>query len=104
MSELVENQITLKSFISTITTITLACGLVFQLPLIVYFLTKLGFLTPEFMRKYRKHAVVVTLILSAIITPPDISSQVLLTIPLLLLYEMSILVSKVVLKKASNLK
>jgi sec-independent protein translocase protein TatC len=102
VSELVENQITLKSFISTVSTITLACGLVFQLPLLVYFLTKLGFLTPEFMRKYRKHAVVITLILSAIITPPDVTSQVLLTVPLIFLYEMSILVSKVVVKKASN--
>ncbi|MCO6500220.1 MAG: twin-arginine translocase subunit TatC [Vicingus serpentipes] len=100
VSELVENQITLTSFISTVTTITLACGLVFQLPLLVYFFTKLGFLTPEFMRKYRKHAVVVTLVLSAIITPPDISSQILLAIPLLILYEISIFVSKMVVKKA----
>ena len=100
VSDLVENQITLRSFISTVSTITLACGLVFQLPLLVYFLTKLGFLTPEFMKKYRKHAVVVTLVLSAIITPPDISSQILLTIPLLVLYEISIYVSKVVIKKA----
>jgi len=99
---LVENQITLASFISTVTTITLACGLVFQLPLIVYFLAKVGLVTPEFMRKYRKHAVVVTLILSAIITPPDITSQILLTIPLLFLYEMSIVVCRVVVKNASK--
>tara|TARA_B100000809_G_scaffold131230_2_gene129025 strand:+ start:3343 stop:4149 length:807 start_codon:yes stop_codon:yes gene_type:complete len=99
VSEQVQNQITLGSFISTVTTVTLVCGLVFQLPLIVYFLSKLGLLTPEFMRKYRKHAVVVTLVLSAIITPPDISSQVLLTIPLLILYEFSIYVSKMVGKK-----
>lgn len=98
VSELVYNQISLSSFISTITTITLACGLVFQLPLLVYFLSKLGFLTPDFMKKYRRHAVVVTLILSAIITPPDISSQILLTIPLLLLYQLSIYVSKQVVK------
>ncbi|MFB0924613.1 MAG: twin-arginine translocase subunit TatC [Vicingaceae bacterium] len=99
VSDQVQNQITLGSFISTVTTVTLVCGLVFQLPLIVYFLSKLGLLTPEFMRKYRKHAVVVTLVLSAIITPPDISSQVLLTIPLLILYEFSIYVSKMVGKK-----
>lgn len=101
VSELVLNQITLGSFITTITTITLACGLVFQLPLIVYFLSKIGLLTPEFMRKYRKHAVVVTLVLSAIITPPDISSQVLLTIPLLILYEFSIYISKIVAKNSN---
>jgi len=98
VSDLVENQISLSSFISTVTTITLACGLVFQLPLIVYFLAKVGLVTPEFMRKYRKHAIVVTLILSAIITPPDISSQVLMAVPLLVLYEFSIFVAKRVIK------
>ena len=101
VSELVKNQINLGSFISTVTTVTLACGLVFELPLLVYFLSKLGLVTPEIMRKYRKHAIVATLVLSAIITPPDISSQVLLTIPLLILYEFSIYVSKVVIKKSS---
>lgn len=100
VSELVSNQISLQSFISTISTVTLACGLVFQLPLIVYFLSKAGILTPEFMKKYRKHAIVITLVLSAIITPPDITSQILLTIPLLILYEFSIYVSKIVVKKS----
>ena len=99
VSEAITNQITISSFISTVTTVTLACGLVFELPLLVYFLAKLGIMTPEFMRKYRKHAIVVTLVLSAIITPPDISSQVLLTIPLLILYEFSIYIAKVVSKK-----
>ncbi len=102
VSDQIQNQITLGSFISTVTTVTLVCGIVFQLPLIVFFLSKLGLLTPEFMRKYRKHAVVVTLVLSAIITPPDISSQVLLTIPLLILYEFSIYISKIVTKKADK--
>lgn len=101
ISESVTNQIDLKSFISTVTTVTLVCGLVFELPLLVYFLSKMGLVTPEFMRKYRKHAIVLTLVLSAIITPPDVSSQVLLTIPLLILYEFSIYVSKAVNKKAS---
>lgn len=102
VSDQIQNQITLGSFISTVTTVTLVCGLVFQLPLIVFFLSKLGLLTPEFMRKYRKHAVVVTLVLSAIITPPDISSQVLLTIPLLILYEFSIYISRMVVKKVDK--
>jgi len=102
VSEMVQNQITLGSFITTVTTVTLACGLVFELPLIVFFLSKFGLITPEFMRKYRKHAVVVTLVISAIITPPDISSQVLLTIPLLVLYEFSIFISKIVTKKAAK--
>lgn len=102
VSESVPNQIDLKSFISTVTTVTLVCGLVFELPLIVYFLSKMGLITPEFMRKYRKHAIVITLVLSAIITPPDVSSQVLLTIPLLILYEFSIFISKRVNKKTKQ--
>jgi sec-independent protein translocase protein TatC len=102
VSSQVPNQITLTSYISTVTTVTLVCGLVFQLPLVVFFLSKLGLISPEFMRKYRKHAIVVTLVLSAIITPPDISSQVLLTIPLLILYEFSIYISKIVVKKSEK--
>ncbi|MGB0165956.1 MAG: twin-arginine translocase subunit TatC [Luteibaculum sp.] len=90
----VANSITLNSFISTVTSVTLANGLVFQLPVLVYFLAKLGIITPAFLRKYRKHAVVVVLILSAIITPPDVWSQILVTIPLMLLYEISIIVAK----------
>lgn len=100
VSELVKNSISIQSFISTVTTITLACGLVFELPLLVYFLSKMGILTPELMRKYRKIAIIVTLILSAIITPPDVTSQILLTIPLLILYEISIFISKLVQAKS----
>ncbi|MEQ9063011.1 MAG: twin-arginine translocase subunit TatC [Vicingaceae bacterium] len=99
VSELIQNQISLNSYITTVATIILACGLIFQLPLMVYFLTKMGVLTPEFMKTYRKHAVVVTLILSAIITPPDISSQILVSIPILFLYEISIFISRMVVKR-----
>lgn len=99
VSEIVENKISISSFISTVTTVTISCGLVFELPIIVYFFTKLGLLTPDTMRKYRKHALVGTLILSAIITPPDMMSQVLVCLPLLLLYELSVRVSHVVMKK-----
>jgi len=94
VSSLINNQISVDSFISTITTVTLASGLIFQLPLIIFFLSKVGVVTPEFMRKYRKHAIVIILILAAILTPPDVMSQVLMTIPLLILYEFSIFVSK----------
>ena len=65
--------------------------------MLVYFLTKIGMLTPEFMRKYRKHAIVLTLILSAIITPPDVTSQILVSLPIVVLYEISIKISKRVL-------
>lgn len=99
VSELVANQINLSSYITTVASISFACGVVFELPIITYFLTKVGILTPEFMKTYRKHALVITLILSAIITPPDVISQVLVAMPLLLLYEVSIVVSRIVIKK-----
>ncbi len=99
VSEFVLNQISLSSYISTVTTITLACGLLFQLPIIVYFLSKVGLVTPQLMRTYRRHAIIVVLILAAVITPPDISSQVLVAVPLVILYEISILISKMVNKK-----
>jgi sec-independent protein translocase protein TatC len=93
VSAQVANQISLNSFISTITTICLANGLLFQLPVLVYFLSKLGLITPEFLRKYRKHALVCLLLLAAIITPPDIMSQIMVTFPLMILYEISIKIS-----------
>jgi sec-independent protein translocase protein TatC len=71
----------------------------FELPVIVYFLTKIGLITPEFLKKYRKHALVVVLILAAIITPPDVASQIIVAIPVLILYEISIKVSSRVIKK-----
>jgi|TARA_B110000495_G_scaffold201194_1_gene218088 sec-independent protein translocase protein TatC len=103
VSEIVSNQISLSSFVSTVTTVSFANGIIFELPMIVYFLTKFGLLTPEFMRKYRKHAMIVTLILSAIITPPDITSQVLVSFPLILLYELSIKISSKVIKNKNKI-
>ena len=101
VSESVKNQISLDSYISTITILTFASGIVFELPIVVYFLSKIGLVTPQFMRKYRKHAMVVNLIVAAVITPsPDISSQILVAIPLFLLYELSIYVSAVVVGKS----
>jgi sec-independent protein translocase protein TatC len=95
MSTLVENRISMDSYISLVTTLTLAMGLVFELPIVVYFLTKIGLLGPSFLKTYRKHAIVVILIVAAFITPsPDITSQLLVAFPLFILYEVSILVSK----------
>ena len=98
VSSTVANQITLSSFISTVTTVSFANGIIFELPILVYFLTKIGLLTPEFMRVYRKHAIVVILILAAIITPPDVTSQILVSLPLIVLYEISIQISARVIK------
>ncbi|HSL87098.1 MAG TPA: twin-arginine translocase subunit TatC [Bacteroidales bacterium] len=95
----VTNTINVRSYIGTISSICLATGIIFELPIIVFFLTKVGIVTPGFLRKYRKHSIVVIVILSAIITPPDIFSQLLVSIPLFVLYEIGINISKRVMKK-----
>lgn len=92
VSDAVESNITLKSYISTFTTLTLVMGLVFQLPVIAFFLGKIGVISSEFMKRYRRHAIVAIMIAAAIITPPDLMTLILVTIPLYLLYEVSILV------------
>ena len=90
----IANTITMDSYISTVTTLTLATGLVFELPIIIYFLTRFGIVSPAFMRKHRRHAIVVILIVGAVITPsPDVSSQLMVSIPLYVLFEISIFVS-----------
>ena len=80
----------LNSYIGTITSLTLWTGLVFELPMIVYFLARTGLVGPEFLRTYRRHAYVAILIIGAIITPPDVTSQLLVSLPLMALYEASI--------------
>lgn len=99
ISESVVNQINLNSYISTIVSVTLATGIVFELPILVYFLTKLGILTPAFLKKSRKYMIIIVLTLAAIITPPDVFSQILVSFPLFGLYEVSIWISKRVYKK-----
>jgi sec-independent protein translocase protein TatC len=96
----VQTNNTLEDYISLISTMVLVSGLVFELPVLVYFLTRLGILTPGFMRKYRKYAVVIILIAAAVITPsPDVTSQMVVAVPMYLLYEISIFVSAYVIKK-----
>jgi sec-independent protein translocase protein TatC len=99
VSEQVTNQIFLRSYIGTITSISLASGLIFELPIVIYFLSRIGLVTPVFLKKYRRHSLVVILLLAAIITPPDIFSQVLVCMPLLILYEAGIVISRRVEKK-----
>jgi sec-independent protein translocase protein TatC len=94
VSSMVANQISLSSYISTVTTTILSVGVVFELPVVVYVLAKIGIVTPEFLKKNRKYSFVIILIVAAIITPPDVFSQMMVTIPLYSLYEISILVAK----------
>ena len=99
VTDLVESNITLKSYISTFTTLTLVMGLVFQLPVIAFFLGKIGAVKSELLKRYRKYALVIIMVVAAIITPPDLMTLVLVTIPLYLLYEVSIGVLKKMEKK-----
>ncbi|MEZ4720356.1 MAG: twin-arginine translocase subunit TatC [Flavobacteriales bacterium] len=102
VSEEVLNNPTLSTYVSLITTVVLACGAVFELPVAVYFLTKAGILSPKVLRAFRRHSIVGALIVSAVITPPDIFSQILVTIPILILYELSIWISGVVMKQQAQ--
>ncbi len=99
----ITNQINIRSYIGTLSSICLATGLIFELPILTYFLTKIGILTPSFLKKYRKHAIVVIFIVAAIITPPDVFSQMLVSIPLLILYEVGIIISKRVVKNKEKM-
>ena len=98
VSTQIKNEFNIQSYIGLIKTSVIACGLFFELPIIIYFLTKLGLVTPKFLRDYRRYAIVIVLILAAIVTPPDVVSQIIVAIPLLLLYEVSIFISSVVVK------
>ncbi|MCM4165254.1 MULTISPECIES: twin-arginine translocase subunit TatC [unclassified Arenibacter] len=102
ISDSVVREIDLLSYISTVRAAVIACGLIFELPIIIYFLTKVGLVTPEILRKYRKIALVVVLIISAVITPPDVASQIIVAVPILILYQLSIYISKMVLKREAK--
>lgn len=99
-SGIVQTQNTFDDYISLISTMVLVSGIIFEMPVLVYFLTRMTLLTPAFMRKYRKHAVIIILIAAAVITPsPDVTSQMVVAIPMYFLYELSVFVSAWVIKK-----
>jgi len=101
LDENIENRWTITSYIDTLVPLILGTGLAFQLPLVMFFLAKVGLMSPVFLRRNRKYAIVIILILAGIITPPDVISQIICTIPLMLLYEISIwLTAKVEKEKA----
>lgn len=90
LSPMIANTFTVSDYIDNIVSLVLGTGIVFQLPLVVYFLAKVGLLTADFLRQSRKFAVVIILVIAAVITPPDVVSQLIVTIPLWLLFEISI--------------
>jgi sec-independent protein translocase protein TatC len=100
ISEMIVNEFDITSYVGTIVGVVFGSGVLFQLPVVIFFLTKIGIVTPEYLRKYRKHAIVIILIVGAIVTPTaDPLSQSLISVPLYLLYEISILISAAVMRQ-----
>lgn len=102
VSKEVFNDFDLDDYIGLVRTSVLACGIIFELPIIMYILTKIGLVTPEILRKYRKFALIIVLVLSAVITPPDVVSQIIVAIPILILYEVSVYISKIVVRNQAR--
>lgn len=90
----VAHRIGVMSYVKTVATISFSSGLIFQLPVLIFFLARAGIVTPKGLKKYRRHALVGILVLSAIITPPDITSQVMVSMPVLALYELGIVIAR----------
>lgn len=99
ISDMVQNQFNIASYMGMVKMSILASGLYFELPIVIFFLSKLGLVTPEFLRKYRKYGIVIILIIAAIVTPPDVVSQIMVAVPMILIYEFSILISAYVVKQ-----
>jgi sec-independent protein translocase protein TatC len=103
VSPQIKNDFNIQSYIGMIKTSSIASGLFFELPIIIYFLTKIGLVTPKFLKEYRRYAIVILLVIAAIVTPPDVVSQIIVCIPLMILYEASIIISTIVYKKQQQL-
>jgi len=103
ISSSIVNEFNIISYVTTVYTLILICGLMFQLPIVVYFLSKAGLVTPALMKTYRRHAIIMILLASAILTPPDVISQVLIALPLVILYQISIFINGIILKESETL-
>lgn len=104
VSASVSNQIALTSYVSSITLMTLLMGLLFELPVLILFLTKIGIVTPKFLRQYRKHTMISILIIAGVITPsPDVFSQLIVAVPLYALFELSVAISSRMYRKKQEL-
>lgn len=90
----IANEFDITSYISTLTMLVLASAVMFQLPIVIYFLTKAGLVSSTFLKTYRRHAIIAILVISALITPPDVISQILIAMPILVLYEAGIFIAK----------
>lgn len=94
LSTLIENKFTVESIIKFVAMLSMGAGIMFELPLLIYFLAKIGLVTSAFLKKYRRLAIVIILIISAVVTPPDVASQIILAVPIFILYEMGIFIAK----------
>lgn len=103
ISDVILNQFTLDSYISLVKTSVLASGLFFELPIIIYFLAKIGLVTASFLRSSRKIAIIIVLVVAAVVTPPDVISQIIVSIPMLIIFEISVLIAAYVEKKEKKL-
>lgn len=99
IADFINNEFDINEYFTSVAVWTLACGVIFQVPVISWFLSKVGLVTPDAMIKFRRHAIVGALIVSAFLTPPDPVSQVMIAVPLILLYQLSILLSRIAMKK-----
>ncbi|WP_372636080.1 twin-arginine translocase subunit TatC [Fodinibius sp.] len=99
ISTAIHNDFDINEYFSSVTMWVLSCGIIFQLPVLSYFLSKFGLLTPEFLKEYRRHAIIFCFVLSAFLTPPDPVSQILIAIPLILLFQLAVFMSKIAVRK-----
>lgn len=104
ISDVIVNEFDITSYVQTIIALVFGSGVLFQLPVVIFFLTRIGLVTPKFLRTYRKYAVIIILVLAAIITPPDPLSQIIIAVPLYLLYEISILISGMELRRKQRVE
>ncbi len=102
VSTVIQNEFNIDNYMGLLKTSVLSCGIMFELPVFIYFLTKLGLVSASTLREYRRYAIVIVLIIAAILTPPDILSQVVVSIPMLILYEISILIAYFIGKDSSK--
>ncbi|WP_421774452.1 twin-arginine translocase subunit TatC [Gracilimonas sp.] len=99
ISDIIRNDFDINEYFSSVSMWVVACGIIFQIPVVSYSLSKIGLLTPDLLRKYRRHSIVFALVISAMLTPPDPISQILIALPLTVLYEMSIWISRYAMRK-----
>jgi sec-independent protein translocase protein TatC len=104
ISDVIVNEFDITSYVQTIIALVFGSGVLFQLPVVIFFLTRIGLVTPKFLRTYRKYAIIIILVLAAIITPPDPLSQIIIAVPLYLLYEISILISGIELRRKQRVE